>query len=188
MHKMQIGMIDSNQKIVTNGLTLNLDAGQLRSYPTTGTIWTDLSGNGLNASLANGPTFDTANGGSIVFDGTDDYASINPSTLLSNVSQFSYSCFANFTTSVGNRGTFFSHGPNLVEFTNDIIFFWDKTTNQLIFQINNGIDGGANLSYSPTSNWFNLSVVYNGSLSTNADKLKVYINTVQQTLNFNIYK
>ena len=69
------GIIDSNQKIVSNGLVLNLDAAQLRSYPTTGTTWTDLSGSGNNGTLTNGPTFDSGNGGSIVFDGTNDYAS-----------------------------------------------------------------------------------------------------------------
>ena len=35
--------------------------------------WTDLSGNGNNGTLTNGPTYSSANGGSIVFDGTDDY-------------------------------------------------------------------------------------------------------------------
>jgi hypothetical protein len=60
--------------IITNGLVLNLDAANPRSYipPFNGTIWNDLSGNGYNGSLINGPTFDSANGGSIVFDGVDD--------------------------------------------------------------------------------------------------------------------
>jgi archaellum component FlaF (FlaF/FlaG flagellin family) len=180
------GIIDSNQKIVTNGLILNLDAAQLRSYPTTGTTWTDLSGNGLNGTLISGATFDTANGGSIVFDGTDDFASINPAITLSNVSQFTYTSFVNFSTSVGNQGTFFSHGLN-GQFTNDIMFYWEKLTNILSFQVNNGLDGSATYSYSAPSNWVNLCIVYNGSLSTNADKLKLYINGVQVTLNFNTY-
>ena len=54
-------------------LVLNLDAGNPESYPGTGTLWTDLSGNNNNGTLVNGPTFDSANGGSIVFDGVDDY-------------------------------------------------------------------------------------------------------------------
>jgi hypothetical protein len=73
------GILDSNQKIVTNGLVLNLDAAQKRSYSGSGTIWTDLSGNGNSGSLTNGPTFSSGNGGSIVFDGVDDYGLIiNP--------------------------------------------------------------------------------------------------------------
>jgi hypothetical protein len=79
---MLTGIIDSGQKIVTNGLVLHLDAAQLRSYPTTGTTWTDLSGTGNNGTLTNGPTFSSANGGSIVFDGTNDYVGLGtPSSL-----------------------------------------------------------------------------------------------------------
>jgi hypothetical protein len=59
--------------IVTNGLVLNLDCGNRLSYPTSGTTWTDLSGNNNNGTLINGPTFNPNNLGSIVFDGTDDY-------------------------------------------------------------------------------------------------------------------
>jgi len=60
--------------IVTSGMVLNLDAGYVPSYPKTGTTWSDLSGNNNNGTLVNGPTFNSANGGTIVFDGTDDYA------------------------------------------------------------------------------------------------------------------
>ena len=61
-------------KIVTSGLVLCLDAANKRSYPGTGTTWTDLSGNSNNGTLTNGPTFSAGNQGSIVFDGTNDYA------------------------------------------------------------------------------------------------------------------
>ena len=59
--------------IVTNGLVLYLDAGNSKSYPTTGTTWYDRSGNGRNGTLTNGPTYSTDGGGSIVFDGVDDF-------------------------------------------------------------------------------------------------------------------
>lgn len=58
--------------IVTNGLVLSLDAADRNSYPGTGTTWRDMSGNGNNGTLTNGPTFSTANGGAIAFDGTND--------------------------------------------------------------------------------------------------------------------
>ena len=63
--------------IVTDGLVLNLDAANGSSYPASGTTWTDLSGNGNNGTLTNGPTFDPISGGSIVFDGTNDYVSLS---------------------------------------------------------------------------------------------------------------
>ena len=62
--------------IVTNGLVLFLDANNTNSYLGSGTSWYDLSGNGNTGTLTNGPTFNSANGGSIVFDGTDDYVAI----------------------------------------------------------------------------------------------------------------
>jgi prepilin-type processing-associated H-X9-DG protein len=61
--------------IVESGLVLSLDATNTKSYPGSGTTWFDKSGNGNNGTLANGPTFSSANGGSIVFDGTDDVIS-----------------------------------------------------------------------------------------------------------------
>lgn len=60
-------------KIVTNGLVLHLDAGQQNSYSGSGTIWKDLSGNNNNGILTNGPTYNSSNGGLIIFDGSNDY-------------------------------------------------------------------------------------------------------------------
>lgn len=62
--------------VVTNGLEIVLDAANRLSYPGSGTTWSDVSGKGKNVTLVNGPSFDSANGGSIVFDGSDDYGSI----------------------------------------------------------------------------------------------------------------
>jgi hypothetical protein len=71
-----LGIIDSGQKIITTGLALHWDAGQRRSYPTSGTTWSDISGNNKNGTITNGPTFNSSNGGSIAFDGLNDYVSI----------------------------------------------------------------------------------------------------------------
>jgi hypothetical protein len=70
------------ESIVTNGLVLNLDAGFVGSYPTINTTWYDLSGNTNNGTLINGPTFNSANSGSIVFDGVDDYISVPDNAVL----------------------------------------------------------------------------------------------------------
>jgi len=40
-------------KIVTDGLVLCLDAANTKSYSGSGTTWTDLSGNGYNATMSN---------------------------------------------------------------------------------------------------------------------------------------
>jgi len=58
--------------IVTDGLVLLLDAGNAKSYPGSGTTWTDLSGQGNNGTLVNGVGYVGTNGGSLSFDGVDD--------------------------------------------------------------------------------------------------------------------
>ena len=62
-----------SKPIITNGLVLALDAANKKSYPGSGTVWSDLSGNANTGTLTNGPTFDSSNNGSIDFDGTDDF-------------------------------------------------------------------------------------------------------------------
>ena len=58
-----------NPSIVTDGLVLCLDAANTKSYPGSGTTWTDVSGEGHDGTLTNGPTFNSDYGGNIVFDG-----------------------------------------------------------------------------------------------------------------------
>jgi len=70
--------------IVTNGLVLSLDAADRNSYPGTGTTWRNMSGNGNNGTLTNGPTFNSNNGGSIVFDGSNDFADVSGTIALTN--------------------------------------------------------------------------------------------------------
>ena len=65
--------------IVTDYLRLNLNAGDLSSYPTTGNTFYDLSGDGNDGTLTNGPTFNT--NGYLDFDGVNDWCNI-PNTNL----------------------------------------------------------------------------------------------------------
>jgi hypothetical protein len=69
--------------VIKRGLVLHLDAGALDSYPTTGTAWSSLTGS-LAGTLTNGPTYSSANGGNIVFDGADDYVQISTPGIISN--------------------------------------------------------------------------------------------------------
>jgi len=76
--------LSHSPRIVTDGLVFCVDAGDKMSYPGAGTTWTDLSKNRNNGTLVNGPTFDSENGGSIVFDGTNDFINLNTNVLLNN--------------------------------------------------------------------------------------------------------
>jgi hypothetical protein len=170
--------------VVKSGLILSLDAANARSYVSGSTTWRDLSGNNNSGSLTNGPTFNSANGGSIAFNGTNNFIAISPVPSLSNISQFSYSSFVNFNTkSTGNA--FFSYGSSNV-FNTDILFAWDTAASVLFFQVNNGTDGSAYVSYNTFNTWLNIGVVYNGSLSGNSNRLKAYINGSEVTLTFDV--
>ena len=71
--------------ISNSGLVLHLDAGNTASYSGSGaTTWNDLSGNGSNVTLTN-TTFSSANGGSIVFNGTNAYADFTANIGSTNV-------------------------------------------------------------------------------------------------------
>lgn len=69
------------KSIVTDGLVFYVDAANDNSYPGTGTTWSDLI-EGNDGTLTNGPTYDSANGGSIDFDGTNDFVRVPDSAAL----------------------------------------------------------------------------------------------------------
>lgn len=81
-----------NTNIVREGLVLHLDAANVKSYPGSGTTWSDLSGNGNDGTLVNGAVFNGDNKGAMVFDGVNDHISFNNEPDLNGVS-FSVGCF-----------------------------------------------------------------------------------------------
>ena len=118
------GRIAYYGNIVTSGLVLNLDAAKRDSYPGSGTIWRDISGNGNNGTLTNGPTFNSDNYGSIAFDGVDDYVLL-PNGLLSGTGDFTVNQFIKPNGSVvGTTFGNFSTGNLQVFFGTNYIGMW----------------------------------------------------------------
>lgn len=95
---------------MNGGPVLCLDAGSKLSYPGSGITWTDLSGNGNTGTLVNGPTYDSANGGSIVFDGVNDHASL-PNGLLTGTGDFTVNQFIKAAAGL-TGGTTFANYPS----------------------------------------------------------------------------
>ncbi len=97
--------------IVTDGLVLCLDAGNTKSYPGIGTAWTDLSGRGNTGTLTNAPTYNSSNGGSLVFNTVgQEYSTSLTTTTFTNTTQsiwFKWSGVnvANTITYLGNSGS-----------------------------------------------------------------------------------
>ena len=110
-------------KMVTDGLVLSLDAANTKSYPKSGTTWTDLSGNSNTGTLTNGPTFSAGNMGSIVFDGTNDY--VNISSLITGNQSFSWGAWIN-PTATGTPVLFGNVSNGLA-----MISYWDSANNKV---------------------------------------------------------
>ena len=170
--------VNYNPRTVTDGLVLCLDAGNRKSYPGSGTTWTDLSGRGNTGTLTNGPTYSSSNGGNIVFDGTDDYISI-PHTTNFNLAAnnftiegwlYSYvesqtSVFVNKRTTVNNvRWIAIALQTNQIK-------FWASSNNST-WDISNAVPFG-NISIN-TPYYF--SVVRNGTSFTG------YLNTIPTSI------
>jgi hypothetical protein len=117
--------------VVTSGLVLNLDAGNVTSYSGSGTAWNDLSGNGRNGTLTNGPTYSSANGGSIVFDGTNDFVQVSGSLTVTAAT------FVAWIRRNGNQGQYdgilFSRATNTTgmnfQVSNQLGYTWNDAGN-----------------------------------------------------------
>jgi hypothetical protein len=80
-------------QIVRNGLVLHLDAASPWSYPGTGDTWTDRSGNGRTGTLVNTPTYSSANGGFLSFDGSNQRVISSLPTLTSHTTSIWFRTF-----------------------------------------------------------------------------------------------
>jgi len=100
-------------KTVTDGLQVCIDAGNSKSYPGSGTLWADISGYNNNGTLTNSPTFNSANGGSIVFDGVGPQQKrVLMASAIDTNSSFTLEFWA-MRTNDSSSGTLISgNGPN----------------------------------------------------------------------------
>jgi hypothetical protein len=163
----------------TYGLVLSLDAGNSASYPGSGTTWTDLSGLGNNGTLMNGPTYSSANGGSIVFDGANDYANMGASSTLNfgwtnlfsinswiKTSQASGSYKIIVRKSTGGQGYVLSVDGSKA--TLYLVGAW--AGNMIVIRSSNNINDGQ---------WHHVTATYDGS--KNASGSLVYVDGVNQS-------
>jgi hypothetical protein len=166
--------------IIKDGLVLYLDAGSPNSFylPTAGTTWKDISGNGNNGILINGPTFNSANGGSIVFDGVNDYVQniaiptfnvfsidiwVKPTTLVNSLTSIKCLIQLRYGTGV-NTSWYIALGSATSLVSNEYITI-SNTSNDRRTSV---ADGGSLLG----NTWYNLVVNYESTL------YKIYVNGI----------
>ena len=152
--------------IITDGLVLALDAASPRSYPGTGTTWYDLSGQGNNGTLVNGPTFSSANRGIIVFNYQDYVNTIDPGYPSSGTNSFSLEIVfripAGATWSNGGSGTaIIGRGS----YAGSIGIIRSSTTNQVSFwvRLNGGIIFNPSISGISRDQFHHVLGTYNSS-------------------------
>jgi hypothetical protein len=156
-------VLSPSMGIITNGLTLQLDAGNSLSYGGSGTTWYDLAGTSEDITLVGSPTFTS---------GTPAYFTFNGST---------------------QRGTGSGAVLTSTSYTKSVWFYLNSfTDNNLVSSDTGGhymFFGGGTKLYSGHSNWagfptnypstatFSLSTWYNATLTFNTtDGMKLYIN------------
>jgi len=136
-----------------SSLVLELDAADKNSYPGSGTVWSDLSGNNNTGSLINTPTFSNINGGSFLFNGTNQSVSLVSLNLLQN---FTLETWIN--QNVLNGFAIFGQGTQA---TNNGLHVWYTANTTIRFGMF-GNDTDFTVSTS-TGNWYHIVITYNHS-------------------------
>jgi hypothetical protein len=150
---------DIRNGIVTNGLVLNLDAGQTASYPGTGTAWSDLSGNGNNGTLNGGVAYNSGNQGYLIFDNSNDYVSTTYQFPTGSLPK-SFSVWFKPDTST-DRGWIISGGLN--DLAQAFGLFQIGGMGQLFFHGNGAAaDLTLNVVLNPAQ-WYNAAITYDGT-------------------------
>jgi len=92
--------VQYNPGIVTNGLLLHIDAGNLKCYPGSGVTLSNIVST-TQATNISGATFDSGNFRTLSYDGTDDYTLL-PIASIPSGTQITVAVWINITTVGGN--------------------------------------------------------------------------------------
>jgi hypothetical protein len=180
----------SGPELVESGLIFALDAGNAKSYSGSGTTWTDLSPNSSSVTLTNGPTYNSANGGCIIFDGVNDYAELtarNTNLEFQPLQPFSVFCWVYNLVNVAG-GTIISNMQDSSPFPG-----WDlyTQTNEIATHLisswsTNAVKVAITFDYTGNANkWVNIGYTYNGTSPANAtnalNSINFYVNGILTT-------
>lgn len=158
-------------KIVTDGLVLSLDAADRNSYPGSGTAWNDLVGSN-NGTLTNGPTFNSSNNGSIVFDGTNDYAIVSNNASVNPTSGVTVASYFNISSYGGN------YAPIIFKQNNYIGMFEQYVLSLVdagVYFVVTGVDRTQKIA-AINGDYKNKLIHVVGTCDTTTDELKIYLN------------
>jgi hypothetical protein len=165
--------LSHSPSIITQNLVLCLDAGNPKSYPGSGTAWTDLSGNGNTGTLVNGVGYNSGNLGSLVFDGSNDYISFNSNPSLTNQMSAEVWVKLNDPQGVNASGLILGRESSYrMLYSSSAIDWICATTNNGWYTTGTAITAG---SVTPFSSTLHIVVTYDGVNN------KIYINGTLRT-------
>jgi hypothetical protein len=184
-----MGTLSGGPNIITNGLILNLDAANTKSYPGSGTVWNDLGNNRSNAIL----TAPSASLPSIEFTRTNNTrATISPTLNLSSTNIITIDLWVNFKTLPTVSGYTGDYGRVICELSDNFNSFTDTFLLSVEYELtgfrwlaatrgNSGYNIKNLLTPLPIVNtWYNFTVVINNSTAT-TNPFTFYLNGITQT-------
>ena len=158
--------------IVNNGLVFLVDAGNKQSYLGSGTSWNDEIG-GINFTLSGTPTYETAKGGGLVFDGVDDYAQHANDPTFNSINEFTFNFWVKYG---GEVDAVTLIGKPRAGWADALRIGYTLSSTTLFYSLS-GTTRCSNTSVTlSTTEFTNICFVQNPSESSNADKTKFYIN------------
>lgn len=162
-----------------DSLIYYLDASNTKSYISGSTTWYDISRTGINGTLINGPTFNSSNGGSIVFDGSNDYVGLSQITTNQTIGNYTISLWVSFTNTItpSNVTNFMlmEAQNTLLGGVDNYIYLLSSTAGRIGYQMFNPLS----TVYTTTNtwvggSWYNVVISYDISTS----KQSIYVNGV----------
>jgi hypothetical protein len=144
-------------------LIRSYDVSNMLSYPGSGTTLADVSGNAVDGTLVNGVGYNNSNGGSLVFDGNDDYVSF--SSGFSSTDNLTYEAWVN-PSNLSSSGVILNHDS----WSNGYVHF-QFMGNLLQFALNGESDKYSTFSFN-TNTWYQVAAVYSKSAKT----ISFYVN------------
>ena len=166
--------ISYNTSLVRDGLVLHLDAANKKSYPGTGTTWTDMSGAGNNGTLVNGVGYSTTNKGTMTFDGVNDFVlSTNNANLQITTGTISTWFNAN-SNNTGFRGIITKQFAWGLFLSDNVLIAYDWGTGTYGTSRTTNINLGNNT-------WNNVTMSFSETIGSPNNNANIYLNSVLVT-------
>jgi hypothetical protein len=171
----------SPKVINDSSLALIVDAANPRSYPGSGTSWANLTKNNITGTLVNDPTFNSANGGAIVFDGSNDYVNLGINSSCYSPTGFTIDAWVKLTNNGGANPILCIYNSSTISSNNEYVF--GTTSGRLYGWVYDSTNTAYRGRYATATSlitnnvWCNLHMIYDGG--TTNSSVKLYFNGTQ---------